>query len=354
MGNLLKDNVITQWYARQKIKEQAKDLVREAKWLLKKKKDQLKDKAIKDIQSEEAALRQAIKDKDAKLMADRVKRCDRALDKHASAYRKSTIRLWMESWGVMLLLVIFLRAFIIGSFEIPSGSMIPSLKVGDRLFVTLFSYGIRIPFTTTKFFTQSPKRGEVIVFIYPGDPSKDYIKRVIAVGGDTIEVKDDIVYVNDKAIPRKKINVPCYYRDGGEERGIIERRECEVFEEEHGGYRYRILQTRYVQTKEWGRQKIEKTRDYPKRKVKEGTVFVMGDNRDNSQDSRFFLNLKGESIPPGVPLKNIKGKARFIWFSNGEPEGIRWSRLFSLIHSTPDMKKPIYEGLSPAEVQSLK
>ena len=117
---------------------------------------------------------------------------------------KSTTRDYVESIGAAVLIALALRAFVIEAFKIPSSSMYPTLEIGDHIFVNKFIYGVRIPWTTTKLFElRGPKRGEVIVFIYPCDPDRDYIKRVVALAGDTVEVRCNVVYVNGKADPEQ-------------------------------------------------------------------------------------------------------------------------------------------------------
>ncbi len=236
-------------------------------------------------------------------------RVDDLLDKHLSFARKSTFREYADSIGVAVLVALLLRAFVVEAFKIPSGSMIPTLAIGDHIFVNKFLYGLRIPFTTVRFFEfRKPQRGEVIVFIWPVDPSKDFIKRIIAVEGDTIEVRNDIVYVNDKPVPHEEEPGIFDYWDYTEETGRWHKETARVVWETWGGERYRTL---HAVGHRGGR-------DMPPTLVPPAHVFVLGDNRENSQDSRFWGPL---------PVENIKGKALVVWWSSGEPEGVRWGRI---------------------------
>lgn len=238
---------------------------------------------------------------------------DDLIDKHVSFARKSTFREYADSIGVAVLVALLLRAFVVEAFKIPSGSMIPTLAIGDHIFVNKFLYGLRIPFTTVRFFEwRKPQRGEVIVFIWPVDPSKDFIKRIIAIEGDTIEVRSDVVYVNGKPVPHHEIPGDFPYWDYTEETGRWHQEVARRVTEEWGGEEYTTL---HAVGRRGGR-------DLPPTVVPPGHVYVLGDNRENSQDSRFWGPL---------PVENIKGKALVVWWSSGEPEGVRWGRIGHLV-----------------------
>ena len=131
---------------------------------------------------------------------------DSLVDELVKRPPKSTTRDYVESIGAAILIALALRAFVIEAFKIPSSSMYPTLEIGDHIFVNKFIYGVRIPWTSTKFFElRGPERGEVIVFMYPCEPDRDYIKRVVALAGDTVEVRCNVVYVNGVAVPSKMI-----------------------------------------------------------------------------------------------------------------------------------------------------
>jgi signal peptidase I len=116
--------------------------------------------------------------------------------------KKSVVREYAESIIFALVLALVIRTFVIQAFKIPSGSMEPTLQIGDHLLVNKFIYGVRIPFTSIRLFPwESPQRGDVIVFIYPPDPDKDFIKRVIGVGGDTVRMVNKKLYINGVEVP---------------------------------------------------------------------------------------------------------------------------------------------------------
>jgi signal peptidase I len=209
---------------------------------------------------------------------------------------KSTVREYAEALAIAILLALFIRTFVIQAFKIPSGSMKPTLIIGDHLLVNKFSYGIRIPLID-RFLIQfnKPKRGDIIVFKWPKDESKDFIKRVIGIEGDVIEIKNDILFVNGKKVVTEYI---AKYNDN-------DISEADRYEEFLGGTKHYILD-QYV-----------KYEDFGPVTVPENTVFVMGDNRDNSQDSRYW---------GFVSLNKIKGKALIIYWSWPS-----WERFFNII-----------------------
>ncbi|WP_250519652.1 signal peptidase I [Caballeronia sp. NCTM1] len=217
---------------------------------------------------------------------------------------------WLEytaSFFPVILAVFVVRSFIIEPFKIPSGSMVPTLLVGDFILVNKYEYGLRMPITNTKMTDGSPlKRGDVVVFRYPKDESVDYIKRVIGLPGDTVAYEDKKLTINGKPVPETPL--PDYFDD--ERIGYAKQ-----FEEDLDGRKNAILNNPQVPPFIVGAD------DFPFRdncnynaqgvtcKVPPGNYFMMGDNRDNSADSRYW---------GFVPDKNIVGRAFFIWmnFSN--------------------------------------
>lgn len=194
----------------------------------------------------------------------------------------------IEAILIAVFLALFIRSFVVQAFKIPSGSMEPTLLIGDHILVNKFIYGINLPFVERKFFQfKKPERGDVIVFVYPVDPSKDFIKRVIAVEGDTILIKDKKIYINGAPTP-----------------------------DDHGHYN---------NPKGILRSGIGSNRDnYGPITVPPGCLFVMGDNRDNSYDSRFwgFVNVN-----------KVKGKAFMIYWSWEKPfYNFRLNRIGKIIH----------------------
>jgi len=227
---------------------------------------------------------------------------------------------------VAVLIAIGIRTFAYEPFNIPSGSMKPTLLIGDYLFVAKWSYGysryslpLGLDLFGGRIFASSPQRGDVAVFKLPTDPKVDYIKRIIGLPGDQIQVKEGILYINGQAVQRQKI--ADYVDDSGE-------RLTQYVETLPNGVQHHILERS-------DDGPLDNTEIYV---VPPGHYFGMGDNRDNSQDSR-VLGSNGGPAPVGyIPAENLVGRAEFIFFSmSGDsefwqlwkwPVAIRWDRLF--------------------------
>ncbi len=198
---------------------------------------------------------------------------------------KSKLREYIEAILLAILIAFFIRTFVIQAYKIPSGSMKPTLLIGDHILVSKSIYGIKLPFIrSTVIPIGEPKRGDIVVFIYPEDRSKDFIKRLIGVPGDTIEVRNKKILLN--GLP---------------------------FDDVHGVHSDSIIIPGSVQPRD----------NFGPVRVPEGSIFVMGDNRDESYDSRFwgFVNMK-----------DVLGKALIIYWSwNQEEYGVRWSRIGTVL-----------------------
>jgi signal peptidase I len=234
----------------------------------------------------------------------------------------------------MATLVAFgLRAFVVEAFKIPSGSMIPTLQVGDHIFVNKFSYGPAIPWTHTRLWkNMPPKRGDVIVFAFPEHPEQDFIKRVIAVEGDRLEAKNGHPWINGWEVPSCRVGSFSY----NETDAANTRHDGDLFVEylgeesyltfyDHASGIFPEYQGPYIAQK--------------------GTVWVMGDNRNNSHDSRMWYGGQGG----GVPFENIRGRALFVWLSVSD-NGIDWSRLFAPVMGRPRLP-PAMRGALGADLE---
>jgi signal peptidase I len=227
-----------------------------------------------------------------------------------------------------LLIAIGVRTFAYEPFTIPSGSMLPTLLIGDYLFVSKFSYGFSryslpfsLPVISGRILASEPERGDVAVFKLPKDNKTDYIKRLVGLPGDRIQVRQGRLYINEQLVERELV---------GEveltERGGFKRQVKEYIETLPNGVKHRIWERS-------DREYLDNTQVYV---VPEGHYFAMGDNRDSSQDSR-VLNAVGY-----VPFENLVGRAEILFFSKEEdssilavwdwPTSIRWERIFDGVH----------------------
>jgi signal peptidase I len=217
---------------------------------------------------------------------------------------------WTAGLFPVILVVFLLRSFLFEPFKIPSGSMIPTLLVGDLILVNKYHYGVRLPVINKKIIANNdPKRGDVMVFRYPKDTSIDYIKRVVGLPGDEISFRNQQLFVNGVAAPMEQTPPPGFYDEDA-------LRYFPEFKEKFGDAEHRILVNPQSQPFYGAEDKIS----FPFRencrysaegvtcKVPAGHYFMMGDNRDNSQDSRFW---------GFVPDENIVGRAFFVWMNFG-------------------------------------
>lgn len=214
---------------------------------------------------------------------------------------------YARSFFPVVLIVLLLRSFLVEPFRIPSGSMMPTLLVGDFILVNKFTYGVRLPVVNTKIIEMGePKRGDIVVFRFPKQPSIDYIKRVIGLPGDRIAYFGKKIYVNGQPVEQ----VPM-----GRYQGVgqgINMTGAEHLQEDLTGVKHSILISPGVST-------VEDVFVVPK-----GHYFVMGDNRDNSNDSRYWGM---------VPEANLVGKAFFIWMNwDWENKGIAFERLGTILN----------------------
>jgi len=213
----------------------------------------------------------------------------------APTFRKSTAREYFESICVAVILALFVRTFVVQAFKIPTGSMENNLLIGDHLLVNKFVFAPTRTWLEDTLLPIDPiRRGDILVFKYPEDPERDFIKRTIGLPGETLELRNKKVYINGKPLDEPYVH---FLFPADEESGTSD----------SAGFDVR--------------------RNYGPVTVPAGHYFMMGDNRDNSQDSRYWGFM---------PRDYVKGKALFVYFSFGEDQNgstsVRWSRLLHQIH----------------------
>jgi len=212
---------------------------------------------------------------------------------------------YARSFFPVFFIVLILRSFLVEPFRIPSGSMLPTLEIGDFILVNKYNYGIRLPILDKKIVdTGQPKRGDVIVFRFPEDRVTPYIKRVVGLPGDRIDYRNDTLFINGTPVSREFVET--YTAVGSARKMTGARRYLERLEEVDHHTLIRPIHLEMLGTNMY---------PHVPTKVPNGHYFVMGDNRDNSRDSRFW-GL--------VPDENLIGRAFLIWMNLDWGEGMSW------------------------------
>lgn len=238
---------------------------------------------------------------------------------------KKFFKEWVLTLGIAFIVAMFFRTVIASPRHIPTGSMIPTIKIGEFIFVQMFAYDWHIPFTRQSMIKRSdPKRGDVVVFEHadwknPDEPPKDFIKRVVGVPGDTIEMQENRIFINGKPLPFEVDDNREILKDLDEQYQLST---LQLYKEKIGDVEHHAMYISNI-----GRE------NYPQFKVPPDSYFVMGDNRDNSHDSRFWG--RSESQPwDFVRRDKILGQATFIWFSFDIDHlpFVRFERLFTWVN----------------------
>jgi signal peptidase I len=295
------------FWKRRRLLRESKALERETRRILRKRGWRIEPQIAKQVGAHADQLHEAMRLRDWQRIAAEQAALQALSDKHLAFARKSTLREYAESVGTAVLIALLLRSFVVEAFKIPSGSMIPTLLIGDFILVNKYTYGIRLPVINLKIVDLNrPKRGDVMVFRYPADPSLDYIKRVVGLPGDRLEYRNKRLTINGVPAPQRQIGdyesrerlqyIPRYLEafDGAEHEILLEK--------ETPGYVSRAMDFRHSGNCDYNSGGLVCT-------VPAGHYFVMGDNRDNSSDSRVW---------GFVPDENIVGKAFFIWLNLNE------------------------------------
>jgi signal peptidase I len=304
------------WSKEAKVRKKAVQILSQTKSVLDKNISKINPGSAALIKQRIGSLEAALAEGDTKDILIEADALEGASHDYLSKYTKSKLRQNIEALVFAVVLALLIRTFIFQPFKIPSGSMIPTLLVGDHLLVNKFIYGTKIPFSDKVVFPiKDIERGDVIVFTYPNserDPSKKgvyYIKRVVGLPGDRIDIEGRSLLINGQEVPMQFIGTYLDKRNG---------EAFDEYDEDLYGDDHKVIFRK-------GKENTNTGNYIPVTKVPQGKVFVMGDNRDNSQDSRYW---------GFVPIENIAGKAFVIhwsWdFDNPDlKDKVRWGRILS-------------------------
>jgi signal peptidase I len=336
--------------------DDAQNLLAEARRIMGQRERELR-KTLKTSQRDELdgaldALERAMKaDKlDGSRFVSALTKTEQLVQKHLGRWRKGELREYGESIGVAVAVALILRFFVIEAFKIPSGSMIPTLMIGDHIFVAKYAYGPLLPHSDTRLYDAlPPDRGDVIVFKFPENKDQDFIKRVIALPGDTLESIGGRPIINGWLVPNCSVGKlelsgmrgHLYLEYLGEHTfltlydDLLPATPCESDGQcpQSGSCRggtCGLLQGPY--------------------EVEPGQLWVMGDNRNNSHDSRSWRAGRGA----GVPFENIKGRAMFVWWSWDPRGGVATDRIFVNVMGAPKLPPGVPPELTAGLARCLR
>jgi signal peptidase I len=330
-----------------KLRKRAKEALGVGRWIAKRRKKKLDPAAAEELQAANTALAAALKSKNQEAIKRDGERLSELLQGKLKPLRPNEIWLNLKWMLIFAGIALFFRLVFFELFSIPSGSMLPTLQVGDRVVVSKFAYGLRVPLTflpPKKLWRgRDPRRGEVVVFMHPNEPERDMVKRVIAIGGDEVRFREGRIWIRRKGekdfapIPRtpKGELVQCDKNELAVDWTVLKQ---PAFEEHHGDATYIALGASEPPPKGFG-DALASTRRHTDAQVTatedtfgpipDGHAFMVGDNREFSMDSRFWGT---------VPYDYLKGPALFDLFSYGastdsdcRDTGVRWRRTFKPI-----------------------
>ncbi|MCP4674472.1 MAG: signal peptidase I, partial [Deltaproteobacteria bacterium] len=245
-------------YNRKRYRKEAKQLLKSVRKILAKKGSRVSDRGKTELNKSIERLDSSLKNESNESIADAVRKLEEKSNRYLAFARKSAFREYFESIGVAVLVAIVLRLFVVEAFKIPSESMVPTLMVGDHIFVSKYRYGLSLPFTNQRLVRFSkPDYGEVVVFLKPSRHEQnsllpvfsdeyemvgvDFIKRIVGLPGDIVQMRDDVLFVNQKEIPRCLVGKQIY-RTLNRFRGDWEDHEADLWLEKHGEYIYTVIE----------------------------------------------------------------------------------------------------------------
>ncbi|RKH21830.1 signal peptidase I [Corallococcus sp. CA047B] len=292
------------------LRHEARELIAEDERILGRVKDKVSPAVAEKITEQALRVDNASVAGDAEALRAEVKTLELMTQEHLGAYRKQSAWDFVGGFAKALLIALIIRTVLVEPYRIPSGSMLPTLQIGDQVFVNKFIYGVRIPLMNVVPFriVRAPLRGDVIVFNNPVNESTDFIKRVIGIPGDVVEIIDGVIHINGQPQPRTLVSADYIVHNQDDTTGQWFDQEEVLYREDIGGVVHSALQHPLRLP---GRE-----REGPYT-VPADSVFVMGDNRDNSADSRYGLGAPGHHEVEYVPYGHIKGKAMVVWLSLG-------------------------------------